>query len=94
MNTARPRHADARTARQVALWRRHSARLGVLLQTQPTPPALAAESFALQRQCERLAGDLRALAVRTSPARDRLGRQLAQGPQTPQRGNVKEFDPW
>lgn len=62
--------ADARTARQLAQWRRQSERLAVLLRADPPPVCLKAEAFALQRQCERLAADFRHLgtAGRERPA--------------------------
>jgi hypothetical protein len=39
-------------------WRRATARLVTLAGIDPPPPALVAEAFALQRQCERLAAAL------------------------------------
>jgi hypothetical protein len=60
--------ADGCTARHVAQWRRHTARLVLLLHADPPPAGLAAEAFALQRQCERLASDLQALGERARRA--------------------------
>lgn len=54
-------HADALTHRHITTWRRATARLAVLVNTAEPPPALTAEVFALQRQCERLAADFQHL---------------------------------
>ena len=57
MNADRP--APMRVVRRdLAHWRRASARLQVLLNTGAGGPALAAEAAAMRRQCERLAADL------------------------------------
>lgn len=55
--------ADARTARELAQWRRQSERLALLLRAEPSRAAIKGQAFALQRQCERLAADLRHLGA-------------------------------
>jgi hypothetical protein len=55
--------ADARTARELAQWRRQSERLALLLRAEPSRTAIKGQAFALQRQCERRAADLRHLGT-------------------------------
>lgn len=55
--------ADARTARELAQWRRQSERLALLLQAEPTRAAIKGQAFALQRQCEHLAAEFRHLGA-------------------------------
>lgn len=55
--------ADARTARELAQWRRQSERPALLLQAEPTRAAIKGQAFALQRQCERLAAEFRHLGT-------------------------------
>lgn len=50
-------------------WRRATARLVTLAATTPPPPALVAEAFALQRQCERLAAAFAHLGAHEQEAR-------------------------
>lgn len=72
--TTAPRsgQADALTRRHIAAWRRVTARLSVLVNTAEPPPALTAEAFALQRQCERLAADFQHLGELARCSRNHL----------------------
>ena len=49
--------------RHIAQWRRVTARLQVLMNKTTRASSLASEAHALQRQCERLASDLKTLAA-------------------------------
>ena len=55
--------------RQIAQWRRITARLQVLVNTGAGADALADESHALRRQCERLACELGHASERARQAR-------------------------
>jgi len=57
------RKGDALVRRQVAQWRRATARLQVLMNSGGGA-ALASEAHGLSRQCERLAADLARVAGR------------------------------
>lgn len=55
---------DALARRYITRWRRETARLQVLLNTGADTRAFADEAMSLQRQCERLAAELRAIGQR------------------------------
>lgn len=61
----KPKRVSA-AARHIAQWRRCTARLQVLVNQTGANDALASEACTLQRQCERLAAELGALANRSS----------------------------
>lgn len=60
---------DALARRHIAQWRRVTARLQVLMNTGAGADALAAESHALRRQCERLACELGQASERAKQSR-------------------------
>lgn len=64
---------DALARRHIAHWRRITAKLQVLMNAGSHSNALAAEAFALSRQCERLAGDLAKVAHQVRQAPDSTG---------------------
>ena len=60
---------DALARRDIAQWRRITARLQVLMNADSTAPVLADEAHTLRRQCERLAAELGHLADTTCQRR-------------------------
>ncbi len=66
----KPKRSNA-AGRYIAQWRRTTARLQVLVNEAGPGGELAREAFALQRQCERLAAELGALAGRSSRGANR-----------------------